>query len=180
MQNPPLGVTPAPAEQHYKALAEARARFNNAATLGGIAKVERDKADEALTKRMRSLIDELSQLLDPADALRPSYSGGSAGYSMHGVLPLTEARAAAFFHHEFHEKHEGLWTSALYDPLWPTCEKVVRWRFFTHVGGADPKPIVCNSADLRRGRRKSLPSRLRQNSDLGQAPGRPRTTGARF
>ena len=62
-ENAPLSITAALAGTRFTALSDARSGFNQGVTLIGQTKVIRDVAATKLTKRLRGLIDELTQLL---------------------------------------------------------------------------------------------------------------------
>lgn len=62
-ENAPLSITAALGGTRFTALSNARSGFNQGVTLIGQTKVIRDVAVTKLTKRLRGLIDELTQLL---------------------------------------------------------------------------------------------------------------------
>lgn len=62
-ENAPLSITAALAGTRFTALSNARSGFNQGVTLIGQTKVIRDVAATKLTKRLRGLVDELTQLL---------------------------------------------------------------------------------------------------------------------
>jgi hypothetical protein len=68
-----LNVTAARADQLFTALSDARSALNLVLTELGTKRASRDAAVVALRKRMRGLIDELTQLLDPLDPLWDSF-----------------------------------------------------------------------------------------------------------
>jgi len=68
-ENAPLGITAALALTRFTALSDARSGFNQGVTLIGQTKVARDVAAKKLTKRLRGLVDELTQLLEDDDPI---------------------------------------------------------------------------------------------------------------
>ena len=68
-ENAPLGITAALAGTRFTALSNGRSGFNQGVTLIGQAKVARDVSGKKLTKRLRGLVDELTQLLDDDDPI---------------------------------------------------------------------------------------------------------------
>jgi hypothetical protein len=66
-ENAPLGVTAANAGTLFTALSDARSAVNQALTDFNQKKTDRDTSERALRKRMRGLIEELTQLLDELD-----------------------------------------------------------------------------------------------------------------
>lgn len=66
-ENAPLSITAALAGTHFTALSDARSGFHQGVTLIGQTKATRDVAAIQLTKRLRGLIDELTQLLNGDD-----------------------------------------------------------------------------------------------------------------
>jgi hypothetical protein len=66
-ENAPLGVTAANADTLFTALSDARSAVNQALTDFNQKKAARDASETALRKRMRGLVEELTQLLDALD-----------------------------------------------------------------------------------------------------------------
>ena len=68
-ENAPLGITAALAATRFTALSDGRSAFNQGVTLIGQNKVARDASARKLTKRLRGLVDELTQLLEDDDPI---------------------------------------------------------------------------------------------------------------
>jgi len=68
-ENAPLFVTAALAGTRFTALSDGRSGFNQGVTLIGQNKVAREVSKRKLTKRMRGLVDELTQLLEDDDPI---------------------------------------------------------------------------------------------------------------
>ena len=66
-ENAPLGITTVAAGTRFTALSDARSEFNQGLTLTGQTIVTRDLSAKKLTKRLRGLIEELTQLLEADD-----------------------------------------------------------------------------------------------------------------
>ena len=66
-ENAPLGITAALAGTRFTALSDARSGFNQGLTLNGQALVTRNLSAKKLIKRMRGLVEELTQLLEDDD-----------------------------------------------------------------------------------------------------------------
>ena len=66
-ENAPLNITAAVAAARFTALSDGRSAFSQGVTATGQARVARDASAKRLTKRMRGLVDELTQLLDDDD-----------------------------------------------------------------------------------------------------------------
>jgi hypothetical protein len=68
-ENAPLGITAALAATRFTAFSDGRSGFNQGVTLTGQLIVARDASAKKLTKRMRGLVDELTQLLEDDDPI---------------------------------------------------------------------------------------------------------------
>ncbi len=144
LENAPLFVTAARAGLLYTALSDARSAVAVGLVNCGQTKLLRDDAENQLRLRMRGLIEELTQLLDPNDPRWPGFGLVAPADTDQPGIPEGLLLTA------------GVPGSVLVD--WANAPRAAYYRVYRQVVGSDPQFVLAASVQDSDATLTGLPS----------------------